>query len=272
MYHENVVDVHSLAHDCRRVFDILFNRISHKSSMHNFFDIFNENNVNIVIFITSQILATRHDSTKLKKWKKNQLIDDANKHQYDHIWERNLARKFQTMIIDETHIIKKISNDITIIIKWLMIDFLILMTRIFLFNDILDFKKFITLLEHFDVKKWWDSRELVRMNINFDFNFWYLFDDVRKLTHKTRCIEVDENINYAEVLVTCRQIFCQRSTLDLSLRRFTVSFYSNLTETRNQNHHTIFLFRLREASTSSFFLLLLLHACINSHNLFQSSF
>ena len=95
---------------------------------------------------------------------------------------------------------------------------------------------------------------------------------VRKLTHKIKYIEVDENINYAEVLITCRQIFCQRSIFDLSLRRFTNSFYSNLIEIRNQNHHTIFLFRLCETSTSSFFLLLLFHACINNHKVFQFSF
>ena len=62
--------------------------------MHNFFDILNENNVNIIIFIISQILITRHDSIELKKWKKNQSIDNEDKHQYDHIWKRNFARKF----------------------------------------------------------------------------------------------------------------------------------------------------------------------------------
>ena len=115
-----------------------------------------------------------------------------------------------------------------------------------------------------------DSQLAHQSTITYDFHLFNRY--VRKLTHETRCIEVDENINYAEVLVTCRQIFCQRSALDLSFRKFTNSFYSSLTETRSQNHHIILFFRLRETSTSSFFLLLLLHACINNHKVFQSSF
>ena len=153
VYHENVNDVHFFAHNYRKVFDIFFNRNFHKNSMHQFFDIFNENNVDIVIFITSQILTTRHDSIELKKWKKNYSIENANKHEYDHIWKRNFVEKFQIMIIDETHIIKKISINITITIKWLMIVFFILMTKIFLFNDISNFKDFITLFEHSNAKK-----------------------------------------------------------------------------------------------------------------------
>ena len=177
IYHDDIVDVHSLSHECRRVFEILYDRNFRKDSMHDFFDITNENNVNVVIFITSQILTTRHDSIELKKWRTNQFIDDANRHEYDDIWERNLARKFDIVIIDEIHIMKDIFFDIIVTIKWLMIAFLILMIDTSLFNDISNLKDFMTLFEHSNAKKWWNRREFARVNIIENFNLWYLFDD-----------------------------------------------------------------------------------------------
>lgn len=177
VYHGDVNDVHSLAHGCRKVPGILFSRDSHKNPMHQFFDTSNEDNADIVIFTTPQTLAARHGPVELKKWRKNHSIEDADRHEYDHTWERGLAGKFQTVIIDEAHIIKGISTDITATIKWLMAVFLILMTGTPLFNGIPDLKGFMTLLEHPNAKKWWDKLELARMGVESDLNPWSLPDD-----------------------------------------------------------------------------------------------
>ena len=57
--------------------------------------------------------SQRHGPSEFKKWRRYQSIEDVDRHEYDSTWEQGLAEKFQTVIIDDAHIVKGISSDTT---------------------------------------------------------------------------------------------------------------------------------------------------------------
>ena len=123
----------------------------------------------IVIFTSHTWWNKRHDFQERNEFKKkNSNIS----------WSHNLTNLFDNEFIDEIHVIKNISVEITIVMLWLEIVFWILIIDTVLVNDIRDFKEFMKLLQHMKAKKWWKDDYLKTLNVNaINNNFYILFDD-----------------------------------------------------------------------------------------------
>ena len=126
----------------------------------------------IIVIITSHTWNKRHNPQGRTEFKK--------KH-FNTAWSHNLQKCFDNDFIDEAHVIKNISVEITMTLLWLEIVFWILITGTVLANDVKDFKEFMKLLQHKKAKEWWKDDHLESLDVNaINNNSYTLFDDHSK--------------------------------------------------------------------------------------------
>ena len=122
----------------------------------------------IIVISTSHTWNKRHDLQERNEFKKrNSNIS----------WFHNLTSLFDNEFIDEVHVIKNISVEITIVMFWFEIVFWILIIDIMFANDIRNFKKFMKLLQHMKAEEWWKDDHLKTLNVNAINNNLYIFFD-----------------------------------------------------------------------------------------------
>ena len=97
-----------------------------------------ENNVRTIIFITSQTLIIKHDSSALNKLRKNQEIDKSIQ-ELNENWNKIINDCFKMIVIDEIHSIKNMKTEINKSIEWFQ-TWILNMTKTSISNDIQDFQ------------------------------------------------------------------------------------------------------------------------------------
>ena len=95
--------------------------------------------VRIIVIFIFHTWNKRHDFQKRNEYKKKHSTIS---------WFHNLIDLFDNEFIDETHVIKNINVEITIVMLWFEILFWILIIDTMFANDIKNFKKFMKLLQH----------------------------------------------------------------------------------------------------------------------------
>ena len=127
-----------------------------------------ENNVRTIIFITSQTLIIKHDSSALIKLRKNQEIDKSIQ-ELNENWNKIINDCFEMIVIDEIHSIKSIKAEINKSIEWFQ-TWMLDMTRTSISNDIQNFQDWVHFLKTKETKNWYNFENFEKMSVTKNVN------------------------------------------------------------------------------------------------------
>ena len=114
-----------------------------------------------------------NESSKHKSWlqNKNKFAQKIKKRD-QHVtisWKHCLFELFDTIVLDEVHVLRNLNNQQIIIIYWFKINFHILLTSTLFFNSIKNFKSLILLILKLKNDNLW-----IIMKINSELNSFNL--------------------------------------------------------------------------------------------------
>jgi len=131
----------------------------------------------MIIITLYQLFIIYYESSVLDHWhhkKKNILIETRKDAEniLNLTWSKYLSDYFETVILNEVHLIQNLFIWSSVIIKWLNSDFHVCMFIILLFNVLENFRDFLLLL--FNNNELWISVLLKKLDVNTIVNLFEL--------------------------------------------------------------------------------------------------
>ncbi|KAI9876566.1 MAG: hypothetical protein M1830_006198 [Pleopsidium flavum] len=128
-------------------------------------------NASAIIITTYGTLAYRHGVRAQYHWRVrhgqwNKTAAKKHEQDYDHVWPEGIAGQFDTVVLDEAHIIKNAGTDVHTAVRWLDAGFHLFLSATPLLAGARDFAGFLKLIEPSNSEELWSADSLNAMGLD----------------------------------------------------------------------------------------------------------